>query len=167
MEGAELVAMAPYRETRLGPFWRFFASDDPEIRRFLRRAVDSRLGERERIAVRDWIEPGRSLHLMRDHPLNGELVLGGMWGGRAGLLPDVICRSTSWTATDPQRLNMRYDEPSFLRSLIWPLVPERSLMHDSSYRLRAAIDFPPDGPWTDEGAAACTVDPFAGRADSQ
>ncbi|MSP49681.1 MAG: tetratricopeptide repeat protein [Alphaproteobacteria bacterium] len=159
-EGDELVPMAPHRDTQLGPYWRFMVSDDPEVRHFLVRDVDSRLGERERVAVEAWIRSGRDFHVMRDHPLNCELVLGGMWGGRAGVLPNMARQAASWVAVDPQRLNTRYDDQRFLRFVVWPLIRERSLTHDAFYRFLDAIDFPPGVPWTEETFVARTVSPF-------
>lgn len=160
-EGADLVAMPAHRETQLGPYWRFFVSDDLDVRHFLVRDIDSRLGMRERVAVDAWIHSGRDFHIMRDHPLNCELVLGGMWGGRAGLLPNMARQAASWVSVDAQRLNTRYDDQRFLRFVVWPLIRDRSLTHDSSYRFLDAVDFPPDVPRTDENIVARNVDPFA------
>jgi hypothetical protein len=162
-EGAELVEMAAHRETQLGPFWRFMASDDPEARRFLCRDTDSRLGERERLAVEAWVGSGRDFHVMRDHPFHCELVLGGMWGARANVLPSMTEASASWVAIDPQRLNTRYDDQRFLRFVVWPLIRDRSLTHDSSYRFLDAVDFPPGVPWSEENAVARAVNPFENR----
>jgi hypothetical protein len=159
-EGAELVPMPPHRQSQLGPYWRFMASDDPAVRHFLSRDVDSRLGARERAAVDAWIASGRDFHIMRDHVLNAELVLGGMWGGRAGILPDMAREAAAWVAIDPQRLNTRYDDQRFLRFVIWPLIRDRSLTHDSFYRFRDAVDFPPDVPRTEENIVAATINPF-------
>jgi hypothetical protein len=153
--------MEPHRQSQLGPYWRFMVSDDPEVGRFLVRDIDSRLGARERVAVEAWARSGRDFHLMRDHPLNCELVLGGMWGGHAGILPNMREAATRWVAIDPQRLNTRYDDQRFLRFVVWPLVRDRSLTHDSSYRFLDAVDFPPDVPWTEETFVARTVGPFS------
>ena len=27
---------------------------------------------------------------MRDHPVHAELIMGGLWGGKAGLLPNLV-----------------------------------------------------------------------------
>jgi hypothetical protein len=152
--------MVPHRETQLGPYWRFMASDDPEVRHFLSRDTDSRLGARERVAVDAWLASGRDFHIMRDHVLNAELVLGGMWGGRAGVLPEMAREATAWVAIDPARLNTRYDDQRFLRFVVWPLIRDRSLTHDSAYKFLDAVDFPPDVPWTEETVVARSFSPF-------
>ena len=43
---------------------------------------DSRLSMREKNAVDEWLESGKSLHIMRDHPHHNFFILGGMWGFR-------------------------------------------------------------------------------------
>ena len=30
------------------------------------------------------------LHIMRDHPVHAELIMGGLWGGKAGLLSNIV-----------------------------------------------------------------------------
>jgi hypothetical protein len=63
-----------------GMFWRFMVYDDKEVERFIVRDTDSRLNTREKEAVDQWIESDKNLHIMRDHPQHGVLILGGTWG---------------------------------------------------------------------------------------
>lgn len=77
-----------------GMFWRFFASEISDAEYVCFRDCDSRLSEREYLAVQEWIQSGKSLHVMRDHPAhripygNNQLgILGGMWGIRSKKLP--------------------------------------------------------------------------------
>jgi hypothetical protein len=70
-----------------GMFWRFFASDLPDAEYVCFRDCDSRISEREYLAVVEWVKSGKTLHVMRDHPAHGipygndEMgILGGMWG---------------------------------------------------------------------------------------
>jgi hypothetical protein len=51
------------------------------------RDADSVLNLRERLAVDDWLASGRWFHIMRDWWSHTDLVLAGMWGGVAGVLP--------------------------------------------------------------------------------
>ena len=88
-------------ETRLfldksiyGMFWRFYALELPDCEYSIFRDADSRIGLRESLAVNEWINSGKSLHVMRDHPYhripagNNQLgILGGMWGIKNGVLP--------------------------------------------------------------------------------
>lgn len=77
-----------------GMFWRFFAVDEPDCQYAIFRDADSRISERERLAVQEWIRSGKALHVMRDHPYhaipagNNQIgILGGMWGIKNGILP--------------------------------------------------------------------------------
>jgi len=77
-----------------GMFWRFFAHDESDCQYAIFRDADSRLTEREKLAVDEWINSGKSIHVMRDHPAHGipygnsELgILGGMWGIKSGVIP--------------------------------------------------------------------------------
>lgn len=77
-----------------GMFWRFFAADLPDCEYVIFRDGDSRLSIREKMAVDEWIESGKTIHVMRDHPAhqipygNNTLgILGGMWGIKGNTIP--------------------------------------------------------------------------------
>ena len=77
-----------------GMFWRFLAADLKDCEFAIFRDSDSRLSLREKLAVDEWVNSGKSLHVMRDHPYhmipcgNDKLgLLGGMWGIKGNLLP--------------------------------------------------------------------------------
>ena len=77
---AELVDMSNTNLNSFGMFWRFMVYDDKEVERFIVRDTDSRLNNREKEAVDEWIKSEKNLHIMRDHPQHGVLILGGTWG---------------------------------------------------------------------------------------
>lgn len=77
-----------------GMFWRFFAVGLPDSEYCSFRDCDSRISEREKKSVDEWIESKKSLHVMRDHPYHGIPygndrigILGGMWGIKSDVLP--------------------------------------------------------------------------------
>jgi hypothetical protein len=77
-----------------GMFWRFFASDLVDCEYAIFRDGDSRLSTREKMAVDEWIESGKTIHVMRDHPAHqipygnsGLGILGGMWGIKGNTIP--------------------------------------------------------------------------------
>ena len=72
--------------------WRFLAIDDSDIVIF--RDTDSRLTNRERVAVDEWLESGKPVHIMRDHPYHTENILAGMWGVRSKVLMEVLNEKT-------------------------------------------------------------------------
>jgi len=68
-----------------GYHWRFYAADEYETVIF--RDCDSRISEREKIAVDEWLSSDKMLHVIRDHPhhkipygVNKPAILAGMWG---------------------------------------------------------------------------------------
>jgi len=68
-------------------FWRFEAGADQNCDAVIFRDTDSRLNIREALAVKEWINSGKSFHIMRDHPFHGYKILGGMWGIRPRSVP--------------------------------------------------------------------------------
>jgi hypothetical protein len=76
-----------------GCFWRFLVSDRDDCEYAVFRDCDSRVSIREKLAVDEWINSGKSLHVMRDHPYHmipygndGIGILAGMWGIKGGIL---------------------------------------------------------------------------------
>jgi hypothetical protein len=77
-----------------GCFWRFFASDISDCEYVIFRDTDSRINEREKEAVDEWIKSKKSMHVMRDHPYHGVPagndslgILAGMWGIKGNIIP--------------------------------------------------------------------------------
>lgn len=80
-----------------GMFWRYEAAADPNYHYIIFRDADSRINPREVAAVVEWIESGKTLHLMRDHPHHKNWhVMGGMWGIKGGVLPGIVKDINKW-----------------------------------------------------------------------
>ncbi|XP_018021787.1 uncharacterized protein LOC108677978 isoform X2 [Hyalella azteca] len=60
--------------------WRVAVLGDELVDVFLVRDIDSVLLEREVHAVKEWLESGQYLHVMRDHPEHGVPILAGTFG---------------------------------------------------------------------------------------
>lgn len=118
--------------------WRFYAADDPAIDRFVCRDCNARLSVQERAAVDEWIRSRKAVHIMRDHVYHNELILSGLWGGVRGTLPPLkplIGRGKWFT-------HNRYFDQYFLWGVVWPLVRDNHLAHDTYYRFGHATAFP-------------------------
>ena len=114
---AELVDMTGDAVAN-GMAWRFLPAADPAVGRFVSRDADSRLGARERAAVREWELSGAPFHAMRDHPSQSAYnVSGGMWGGVGGSVPDLRARVLRSGLGDAYLEDMR-----FLNEELWPLM---------------------------------------------
>jgi hypothetical protein len=107
-----------------GMFWRFYACEDSDI--MLSRDTDSRLSNREKLAVDEWLESDKDFHIMRDHPYHNTEILGGMWGVRNGLLKNMKQLINDYTKGDFWQVDQ-----NFLREKIYPLVVNNSFTHDT------------------------------------
>ena len=107
--------------------WRFVSSDYYDYTIF--RDADSRITQREANAVKEWVDSGSILHIMRDHPHHGYPMLGGMWGIQGGWI-NMYNALLDWqhskriVVTDESRF---YDKSAwgmvdmdFLRDVIYP-----------------------------------------------
>lgn len=120
-----------------GMFWRFEASEDPEVNFFLSRDCDSRLSEREFSAVNEWLESDKDFHIMRDHPYHSVAILGGMWGSRNGLMGKIELSKLikNWLINNNRSSYSFGIDQDFLREVIYSLVKDMSMEH-SEFNLR-------------------------------
>lgn len=136
--GAEIVDRPKPPQAARGAFWRFEAANDPTIDRFLCRDCDARLNAREAAAVAEWIDEGSAFHVMRDSPAHIELVLAGMWGGVAGVLPAL----GPMIEAQMTQYGGRWADQVFLRQEIWPRIRPVALAHDSVFQIARSRPFP-------------------------
>lgn len=118
-----------YSHSHQGMFWRFLAYEDPEVGYFISRDCDSRLNEREALAVSEWLKSEKKFHIMRDHPYHQAPILGGMWGSKADLLRKIDFKSKiiEWN-----KIKMNYSlgvDQDFLGKIIYPLIYKYALEH--------------------------------------
>ncbi|MGI9462105.1 MAG: tetratricopeptide repeat protein [Alphaproteobacteria bacterium] len=118
--------------------WRFAVTNDPSVYYFCCRDADCRPFVREQAAVEQWVNSGKSFHIMRDHIWHNELMMAGMWGGIAGMLPDMIKLIGGMF----QKSSSRWHDQVLLKNHIWPLIYQDSIQHDSFYHLFGAQNYP-------------------------
>ena len=123
----------------LGLFWRFEPLMDISIDYIICRDLDSRLGPREVSAVNEWIESGKSFHIMRDHLQHGAFICGGMWGASNKFIQRIAPTYSSLLSTYLQSLPFsaqshhrgpyfNTDQP-FLWRYVWPMVINNHIAH--------------------------------------
>jgi len=137
-EGAEVVQMHR-RHYWDGAFWRFLAVEDRSAELVIVRDVDARLNMRERHAVDEWIASGKKFHIMRDHPLHNGEIMGGMWGCRREVLPDISRMIVRWRQFD------RYQsDQSFLVVNVYPLIKDEAMVHSDLFAFKgeSVVPFP-------------------------
>lgn len=115
-------------ETRFnhpGLFWRFLAIEENNTVLF--RDCDSRISEREVVAVNEWLESDKEFHIMRDHPYHAVPILSGMWGCKNVSL-DIKNLINQWKSF-PNKGRYSADDQDFLGQLIYPLINGNTLEH--------------------------------------
>ena len=115
---------------------RFLPLADPAVARFLSRDTDSRLNEAEAKLVTAWIESGRPFHVIRDHVLHTEPIMGQLWGGRADCGVDIVALIKSFASS-----KYGYDQ-AMLAYRLWPMIRNHALVHDRHYRLAGVHTVP-------------------------
>ncbi len=124
-----------------GQFWRLFIASDPKVDRYLMRDCDSRLSQREAEAIKEWIESGKKVHVIADHPHHTPVMGGGLWGGTKDAVPNMAELIESYTKSQLKQDEEIYNtDQIFLRDMVWPMVKNDCLIHDLCYshmRLRA------------------------------
>jgi len=133
-----------------GMFWRFYAADGDEI--MISRDTDSRLGQREKAAIDEWLSSDKDFHIMRDHPYHATEILGGMWGSRNGVLKGIKDMIASYDKGDYD--NKYQVDQNFLREIVYPIIKNNSIVHDEFFDKRP---FP-------ENAKLRTNEYFVGQA---
>lgn len=135
--GCEVIPVHKSLGPMYGRYWRFWVAADPSVERFVVRDADSRLNLREKAAVDEWIQSGKTFHVMRDHPAHNRRVLGGMWGGCGGALPEIAGLVDAWG-----HYNVQGECDRFLSEVIYPIMGSDYLCHDSSGHFEDARPFP-------------------------
>jgi tetratricopeptide (TPR) repeat protein len=122
---------------RLG--WRFEIANDPTVNRFMVRDIDSAINVREAQAVHEWLQSDKTFHVMRDWWSHTDTMLAGMWGGHAGLLPDLNMAMKNYKPSFVETPNI---DQWFLKDQIWPLIRQDTLIHDRCFEVLGAKKFP-------------------------
>lgn len=159
--GAEIMAEEANQSKRSKLAWRFKVANDPSVGRFLIRDVDSVISLREKEAVEAWIASDKWFHVMRDWWTHTDLMLAGMWGGVAGVLPDLTDMLKKYKSPALETDNI---DQWFLRDEVWGLIHAHALMHDRCFK------HPDNKPWpgkTPEGNIHVGQDVYAAHRVEQ
>jgi len=106
-------------------FWRFFPASEDNVEIMISRDCDSRLSEREKSCVDQWIASDKKFHCMIDHPFHGG-IMGGMWGVKRGTINNIKELINKW----PKNNQWQTDQ-SFLNTVITPMISNSKMLHDS------------------------------------
>jgi hypothetical protein len=124
----------------VGLFQRFLVMNDRTVGRFLVRDCDARLSAAEADLVRQWIDSDYPFHVVRDHVLHNELMIGCTWAGRTDCGIDIVELMRRYFTSGP---TAKYGhDQRMLGLLLWPLIRDRCLVHDKYYRLSGVETVP-------------------------
>jgi len=113
--------------------YRYFPASDASVDYAIFRDTDSRVDEREAAAVNEWINSGKGLHIMRDHPWHGpaklhHMMMGGMWGVKCDKLRD----AKDIILTNKITCNHGYDQ-YLITKFFYPRFAEDYIAHDEFF----------------------------------
>lgn len=130
--GAVLKMQPSQQSMREKLCWRFQVANDAAVGRFLVRDIDSVINVREKIAVDAWFVSGKYFHVMRDWWSHTDLVLAGMWGGVAGMLPPVQPLLETYRSGFLETPNI---DQMFLKDVLWAYLKHSVCIHDRYFDL--------------------------------
>jgi hypothetical protein len=140
----------------VGLFQRFLVMNDRSVGRFLVRDCDARLSEAEADLVAQWIDSGQPFHVVRDHVLHNELMIGCLWAGRTDCGIDIVELMRRYFTFGP---TAKYGhDQRMLGLMLWPLIRQHCLVHDKYYRLDGVKTLPLPDPNSHFGAGRQNIE---------
>ncbi len=115
-------------------FWRFKTIDEPDVLVNLSRDTDSRLSNREKICVDEFMVSDKLFHNILDHPYHGG-IMGGMHGIKKGCIDNLSSRIDSWSQSDQWQTDQQ-----FLNNVIAPMLGDKLFLHDSINRNNIPVE---------------------------
>ena len=113
---------------------RFTAISEKDVERVIFRDCDSRFTKREVAAVNEWIESGKVLHVMKDHPYHGGFpILAGMFGLSNKFNFDMNTMLSVFEATRTDSNYYHYDQ-MFLSDFVWRFYFRDCVYHDEIFK---------------------------------
>jgi hypothetical protein len=140
----------------VGLFQRFLVMNDPSVGRFLVRDCDARLSQAEADLLAQWIGSGKPFHVVRDHVLHNELMIGCLWAGRTDCGIDIVELMRRYFTFGP---TAKYGhDQRMLGLMLWPLIRQHCLVHDKYYRLDGVETLPLPDPNSHFGAGRQNIE---------
>ena len=143
--------------------WRFLVANDKDVGYFLCRDADAVVSAREAMAVNAWLDGDAHFHVMRDWWTHTDLMLAGIWGGVAGVLPSIMVMMRRYQSAAMETAHI---DQWFLRDRVWPLIRRSVCVHDRLFNMPGALPMPgpPPDAWSDVHIGQ---DEHAVRAEAQ
>lgn len=139
------IGRYPDLASLFGMIWRFAPMADPLVDEWHCRDLDSRISPREVAAVNEWVQSGKSYHIMRDNPVHTAYIVGCCFGmslfdkNRAQMeqdFSDMLPFGNMW---------LKGRDQAALGFVVWPHAVQDMMAHDS-YTCRTFSN-PGNRPW--------------------
>jgi protein O-GlcNAc transferase len=117
-------------------FCRFLLLESKDCIIKMSRDTDCRLGERETIAIKEWLDSNKEFHIMRDHPWHNTYILGGMWGCNNKAIENFRFLLLEWVMYY-LKLNQNKEkgpDQYFLTNVIYPCIKDNVFVHDEYFK---------------------------------
>jgi hypothetical protein len=109
-----------------GVFWRFLEIFKDEDQIMICRDSDTRLLEREKKCIDEWIQSDKKFSIIRDHPAHFEFpIIATMWGMK-GRLDETYREKMKEYEKNHNYLSDQY----YLQDIIWPIAKNNCLIHE-------------------------------------
>jgi hypothetical protein len=116
-----------------GSLWRFRPINNENVEFFISRDCDSRLSERDKVAVDEWIDSGKSFHILREHPIGHYWPMNaGMWGAKGNSILNIKESIDSYLLENPMFYDKSIDQ-IYLMNVIYPIAVKDLFLHDEYY----------------------------------
>lgn len=124
------------QEGMMNKFYRFFAIDDPIVEVCIIRDADSRIYERDRSCIHEFLQSDKVAHIIRDHPNHHHRMMAGMWGIKRDAMKKHFQESTIFSLFQTWKLqkptNEFWNDTEFLCEVIYPRIMYHSIIHDET-----------------------------------
>ncbi len=150
--GAIILKQPQNQSTRQKLCWRFNVASHPDVGYFMVRDIDSVINVREYHAVQEWLTSTHPFHIMRDWWTHTDLILAGMWGGIANVLPNINNLLSNFNSG---KMDTPHIDQWFLGQVIWPSIKQHSLIHDRCFHQETSIPVPGNNPKGNTHIGAC------------
>lgn len=108
-----------------GMFWRFNAMFESENNIFICRDSDTRLLEREKKCIDEWLESDKKFSIIRDHPRHFDFpIIGTLWGMK-GIFP----REHIGSMRKYEQTFEYVVDQLWLSDVVWPIAKNDSFIH--------------------------------------
>ena len=133
LESNNVTLVKRNNQNHSNAMWRFSPASEKNVECMISRDCDSRLFERDIVAVEEWLASGKNFHIIRDHP-GGHAweISAGMWGCREGFIENIDNKISDYIKTSSWVTDRAVDQ-RFLQEVIYPQVMTSLFLHDEYF----------------------------------